>query len=279
MTISNWFQTTISPLPSIPSADLEIFLSSCDINVKDDIMRRANIILEAIFPVSDNGKLSVRGSLSIGSFIGNSWSDERRSESLKLYLRVLESVCKSESRKLNGTSLSCLLANERFHRCMIACSAELVSARYLASSKLFPMVMDRTGITAFDLSKVIETFIRHESSLPRELKRHLNSLEEQLLESMVWAKGSSLYNYLIVARPSLSVEINRLGLLVEPMPSLDSIALRIDSTYVPCQKDSPKRQLTTTSGTFALSRKLIIFDTFFCLVKSTNLLRFPLQMI
>lgn len=246
MTISKWFQTVISPLPVIPSAELETLLSSCDINVKDEVMRRADIILGAIFSVSEAGKLCVRGSLSIGSLIGSSWADERRSEALKLYLRVLESVCKAESKKLGGKSLSCLLANERFHRCMLACSAELVSARYLASSNLFPVVMDRTGVTAFDLSKVIETFIRHESTLPRELKRHLNSLEEQLLESMVWAKGSSLYNYLTVARPSFSAEINRLGLLVEPMPSLDSIALRSSSTHVSSHKDSPKRQLTIT---------------------------------
>jgi hypothetical protein len=33
-----------------------------------------------------------------------------------------------------------------------------------------------------------------------------------------------MYNSLIVARPALSAEINRLGLLAEPMPSLDAIA-------------------------------------------------------
>ncbi|KAJ0054641.1 hypothetical protein Pint_02488 [Pistacia integerrima] len=77
---------------------------------------------------------------------------------------------------------------------------------------------------AFDMSKVIESFIKHEDSLPRELKRHLNSLEK-LLESMVWEKGSSLYNPLIVAKPSLSDEIKRLNLLADPMPSLDEIAM------------------------------------------------------
>ncbi|CAM8990575.1 unnamed protein product [Rhodiola kirilowii] len=246
ITVAKWFQTVICPLPPTPTAGLETFLSSCDVNVKGQIMRRANIILGAIFPTSEAGNLCISGSLNIGSLIGSSWADERRSEALKLYLGVLESVCKTESKKMDGKNLSGLLANERFHRCMLACSAELVSARYLTSSILFPVVLDKTGITAFDLTKVIETFIRHESSLPRELKRHLNSLEEQLLESMVWAKGSSLYNYLTIARPSLSAEINRLGLLVEPMPSLDSIAMRNNSTYLLSPKDSLKRQLTTT---------------------------------
>ncbi|GJN15595.1 hypothetical protein PR202_gb02520 [Eleusine coracana subsp. coracana] len=130
----------------------------------------------------------------------------------------------SESQVLSGNNLTLLLSNERFHRCMLACSAELVLATHKSVTMMFPAVLEKTGITAFDLSKVIEGFVRHEDTLPRELKRHLNSLEERLLESMAWEKGSSMYNSLIVARPALSSEINRLCLLAEPMPSLDAIA-------------------------------------------------------
>jgi retinoblastoma-like protein 1 len=111
---------------------------------------------------------------------------------------------------------------------MIACSAELVLATHKTVTMMFPAVLEKTGITAFDLSKVIESFVRHEDTLPRELKRHLNSLEERLLESLAWEKGSSMYNSLIVARPALSAEINRLGLLAEPMPSLDAIVVHHD---------------------------------------------------
>ena len=107
---------------------------------------------------------------------------------------------------------------------MLACSAELVLVTHKSLTMMFPAVLEKTGITAFDLSKVIESFVRHEDTLPRELKRHLNSLEEWLLESLAWEKGSSMYNSLIVARPALSSEIHRLCLLAEPMPSLDAVA-------------------------------------------------------
>ncbi|KAL0335884.1 UNVERIFIED_CONTAM: Retinoblastoma-related protein [Sesamum radiatum] len=149
-------------------------------------------------------------------------------EAMKLYFRVLQAMCTAESQILHANNLTSLLTNERFHRCMLACSAELVLATHKTVTMLFPTVLERTGITAFDLSKVIESFVRHEETLPRELRRHLNSLEERLLESMVWEKGSSMYNSLIVARPALSAEISRLGLLAEPMPSLDAIAMHID---------------------------------------------------
>ncbi|KAM1469210.1 hypothetical protein ACFX14_039903 [Malus domestica] len=228
MTTAKWLRTFISPLPSQPSAELEGFLASCDRDVTTDVIRRAQIILEAIFPSSALGERCVSGSLQGANLMDNIWSEQRRLEALKLYYRVLEAMCRAEAQVLHATNLTSLLTNERFHRCMLACSGELVLATHKTVTMLFPAVLVRTGITAFDLSKVIESFIRHEESLPRELRRHLNSLEERLLESMVWEKGSSMYNSLTVARPALSAEINRLGLLAEPMPSLDAIAMNIN---------------------------------------------------
>jgi retinoblastoma-like protein 1 len=40
---------------------------------------------------------------------------------------------------------------------------------------MFSAVLESTGLTAFDLSKIIENFVRHEETLKKELKRHLNS--------------------------------------------------------------------------------------------------------
>lgn len=223
---------------------------SCDKDVTNDVIRRAQIILEAIFPSSSLGERCVNGSLQSTNLMDNIWAEQRRLEALKLYYRVLESMCTAEAQILHATNLTSLLTNERFHRCMLACSAELVVATYKTVTMLFPAVLERTGITAFDLSKVIESFIRHEESLPRELRRHLNSLEERLLDSMVWEKGSSLYNSLTVARPALSAEINRLGLLAEPMPSLDAIAMHINfsSGCLPPVPSLQKHETSPGSG-------------------------------
>jgi retinoblastoma-like protein 1 len=83
------------------------------------------------------------------------------------------------------------------------------------------------------------------------LKRHLNSLEEQLLESMGWEKGSSLYNSLVVARPSLATEINRLGLLAEPMPSLDDLVAR-QNIHVETLPSTPSKRRAADQGTLFL---------------------------
>ncbi|KAM0934796.1 putative transcription repressor RB family [Dioscorea sansibarensis] len=232
MTTAKWLRNVISALPSKPSQELVHFLSSCDRDLTGDVVHRAKIILEAVFPSKSFGERCIAGSLQSASLMDGIWAEQRKLEAMKLYYRVLEAICRAEAQILNGNNLTSLLSNERFHRCMLACSAELVLATHKTITLMFPAVLERAGITAFDLSKVIESFVRHEETLPRELKRHLNSLEERLLESMAWEKGSSMYNSLIVARPALSAEINRLGLLAEPMPSLDAIAIHLNMPTV-----------------------------------------------
>ncbi|XBH55999.1 hypothetical protein VPH35_077936 [Triticum aestivum] len=226
MTTAKWLRGVISSLPEKPSSKLEKFLSSCDTDLTSDVTKRVSIILEAIFPTKPSGHWGGSMGLNCTNAFDIPWAEARKMEASKLYYRVLEAICRAESLNTNVNNLTPLLSNERFHRCLIACSAELVLATHKTVIMMFPAVLESTGLTAFDLSKIIENFVRHEESLPRELKRHLNSLEEQLLESMAWEKGSSLYNSLVVARPSLASEINRLGLLAESMPSLDDIVAR-----------------------------------------------------
>lgn len=250
MTTAKWLRSVISALPSKPSQELVHFLSSCDRDLTGDVVRRAEIILEAVFPSKSFGERCIAGSLQSASLMDGIWAEQRKLEAMKLYYRVLEAICRAEAQILNGNNLTSLLSNERFHRCMLACSAELVLATHKTITLMFPAVLERAGITAFDLSKVIESFVRHEETLPRELKRHLNSLEERLLESMAWEKGSSMYNSLIVARPALSAEINRLGLLAEPMPSLDAIALHLNMPTV-CFPP-PKKWESSTGRFFSL---------------------------
>lgn len=226
MTTAKWLREVISSLPQKPSSKLQQFLSSCDRDLTNDVTKRVSIVLEAIFPTKSSVDRGGSISLNCANAFDIPWAEARKMEASKLYYRVLEAICRAERQNNNVPNLTPLLSNERFHRCLIACSAELVLATHKTVMMMFPAVLDSTGLTAFDLSKIIENFVRHEETLPRELKRHLNSLEEQLLESMAWEKGSSLYNSLVVARPSLATEINRLGLLAEPMPSLDDLVAR-----------------------------------------------------
>lgn len=63
----------------------------------------------------------------------------------------------------------------------------------------FPAVLERLQLHAFDLCKIIDPFVRYEQSMPRDLRRHLFSIEERILEALAWEKGSSFYQVLKMA--------------------------------------------------------------------------------
>jgi retinoblastoma-like protein 1 len=58
----------------------------------------------------------------------------------------------------------------------------------------FPVVLERLGLPAFDMSKLIGTFVRHipADAVPRELKRHLFAIEEKILEAQVGLHAAAL---------------------------------------------------------------------------------------
>ncbi|KAK1356228.1 hypothetical protein POM88_049484 [Heracleum sosnowskyi] len=88
MTPAKWLRDIICPLPSKTSAELESFLSKCDRNVTPEVVRRARIILEAIFPSSGPSDRSVTRSLQSTNLMDNIWAEQRRLEAVKLYYRV-----------------------------------------------------------------------------------------------------------------------------------------------------------------------------------------------
>ena len=57
----------------------------------------------------------------------------------------------------------------------------------------FPAVLDRLGLKAFDMCKLIDAFVRAEPGLLKEIRRHLFSVQERILESLAWQRNSSLY--------------------------------------------------------------------------------------
>eukprot|EP00249_Psilotum_nudum_P024606 c29235_g1_i5 orf=213-3407(+) len=243
MTTAKWLRTVIAPLSPEPSSELMHFFRSCDTDITKEVMHRAQALLESIFPSEVYGSWGFVGGSQGNGLMDSVWSKQRRLEALKLYYRVLGAMCRAESHRLQCNNLTALLTNERFHHCMLACSAELVLATHKTVTMNFPSVLEPAGITAFDLSKVIESFVRHEETLPRELKRHLNSIEEKLLEKLAWEKGSSMYNSLIVARPNLQLEINRLGLLADPMPSLDTLSPCHHPGNAQLQSSTPRSEM------------------------------------
>ena len=83
-----------------------------------------------------------------------------------------------------------------FHRVMFGCCLEIVIFSYNSPSRTFPWVLNTFDLKAFHFYKVIEVIIRAEDWFPREVVKHLQCIEEQILESRAWDSESPLWEAL-----------------------------------------------------------------------------------
>jgi hypothetical protein len=108
-----------------------------------------------------------------------------------LYYKLLETILASE--KAKGKPHDNLLSQDLFHQALFTCCLEIVIFSY-NSQRTFPWVLETFKLEAVHFYKVIEVIIRAEDWLPRDVVKHLQRIEEQILESRAWTKDSPLWD-------------------------------------------------------------------------------------
>uniref|UniRef100_A0A7S2Z3J1 Uncharacterized protein n=1 Tax=Chloropicon laureae TaxID=464258 RepID=A0A7S2Z3J1_9CHLO len=150
--------------------------------------------------------LGKRKAQESGTSVGtssNSFTSEaerRKKEGIALYFHILEAMLLAEEKRNKGAQvLVALLQNKQLCLALVCLGFEILSFCYKMTALSFPTVLDRLGIGAFDLCKVIEPLVRSECglNLPKELKRHLFAIEERSLESLSWKPGSTFYKHMV----------------------------------------------------------------------------------
>ncbi|KAK7117046.1 hypothetical protein R3I94_022559 [Phoxinus phoxinus] len=109
-----------------------------------------------------------------------------------LYYKSLEVIINQEKKRLGDVDLSGILEQDVFHRSLIACCLEIVIFSYRPPGE-FPRVLQVFALPAYYFYKVIELLVRAEEGLFREVVKHLNHVEEQVLESLAWRGNSPLW--------------------------------------------------------------------------------------
>ena len=100
---------------------------------------------------------------------------------------------------LLSDKMSNLLCNEVFHVSLFTCCVEIVVFSY-NSKRTFPWVIDVYAnfrdlkFQPYFFYKVIELVIRDEDSLSRSVVKHLNMIEERILEELAWKRDSALWD-------------------------------------------------------------------------------------
>ncbi|XP_074844023.1 retinoblastoma-associated protein isoform X2 [Carettochelys insculpta] len=184
-----------------PSDNLISYFNNCTVNPKEGILARVEN-LGNIFKEKFAAAFG-QGCAEIGS--------QRYKLGVRLYYRVMESMLKSEEERLSVHNFSKLLNNNIFHTSLLACAVEVVMATYgrnalqsdgtnTETDLSFPWILNVLDLKAFDFYKVIESFIKAEPSLTREMIKHLERCEHRIMESLAWQSGSPLFDLIKQSR-------------------------------------------------------------------------------
>ncbi|XP_008108176.2 retinoblastoma-like protein 1 isoform X2 [Anolis carolinensis] len=181
-------QSIVAGQKNGPSEQLLIIFESCVRNPIENIMSRVKEIGE-IFCQNYTRSTDDQP----GSHIDFAVNRLKLAEIL--YYKILETIMVQEMRRLHGKDMSALLEQDIFHCSLLACCLEIVLFAY-SSPRTFPWIIEVLNLRPFYFYKVIEVLIRSEEGLSRDTVKHLNSIEEQILESLAWTKDSALWDAL-----------------------------------------------------------------------------------
>lgn len=150
-----------------------------------------------------------------------------------LYYKLLENILLEERKKKPDLDLTNLLEQEVFHQSLFACCIEIVIYSY-NSQRIFPWVLEALNLEPYYFYKVIEVIVKVEDKLTRDMVKHLNMIEEKILDSLAWRSESPLWE-----------NICKSGLLV---PTCEDVCLpgQLDDTVSTVACPNPViRRITT----------------------------------
>ncbi|XP_078693242.1 retinoblastoma-associated protein-like [Branchiostoma floridae x Branchiostoma belcheri] len=207
--------TTVQQLKNIlnsaqdePSSTLKTYFNNCSTDPTEGILQRVSALKTAF----------------VSRFLqatGDNYRDiaeQRCHLAIRMYYRVMEAMLKMEEQRLNTSDFSNLLNKDTFHRSLLACSVEVIMTTYgvcwtpmlytmatTDTNTSFPWILDVFELKAYDFFKVLETFILAEPKLTKEVIKHLQHIENKILERVAWREGSPLYEAILTSempRPS-----------------------------------------------------------------------------
>ncbi|XP_016088755.1 retinoblastoma-associated protein-like [Sinocyclocheilus grahami] len=192
-----------------PSSNLLVYYKNCTVDPTEEIRKR----------VEELGQVFIkRFAQAVGQHC-EGLGRKRFNLGAQLYYKVMESMLKSEEKRISVQNFSKLLNNAAFHTSLLACALEVVMATYVGNSLksggfvrssgasdsvetdlCFPWILDVFQLPAFDFYKVIESFIKAEPTLKHDMMKHLEQCEHVIMESLAWKADSPLFDLLKQSR-------------------------------------------------------------------------------
>ncbi|CAG0893646.1 unnamed protein product [Cyprideis torosa] len=176
------------------------------------IMREKLVCLRSAFEAAFAHQLTSQGATEEEQL-----TKKRADASEKLCLRLLKRMLSAERKIVNGESqLKMLVSHAQFLPSVFAVSLEIVLSTHCAPSRshwsTFPWVLKALDLAPFFFYRVIEIVFRVDD-FTRDVVKHLNWVEESVLESFVWRSESPLWEKLRQLSSLETEQVSQLGTL------------------------------------------------------------------
>uniref|UniRef100_A0A8C4ITQ7 Retinoblastoma-associated protein n=1 Tax=Dicentrarchus labrax TaxID=13489 RepID=A0A8C4ITQ7_DICLA len=211
-----------------PSTNLATYFKNCTVDPTQEVLKRLETLGQAF---------SQRFGQAVGPrcvVLGR----QRFNLGVKLYYKVMEAMLKSEEKRLSVQNFSKLLNDSTFHTSLLACALEVVMATYGAETNVcFPWILDVVNLAAFDFYKVIESFIKADPTLSKDIVKHLETCENLIMERIAWrtvsfSLSSLLHLFYFLFLFAVSFASNRLCGVLSVVYRLAYTRLKILCSYL-----------------------------------------------
>ncbi|KAI1719520.1 retinoblastoma-associated protein A domain-containing protein [Ditylenchus destructor] len=170
----------------------EQLMSQCLENPKAFIANRVACLGDALLKKVEQERTS-NGDAYDSNFTA---SIKQRKENVEtLFYRLLHQVVMHDRERGMNSGMEAILHKPDFIGSLWICALELVLFSH-GSEREFSWSADIARVAPVNFYKIIELVIRAEVELSRDMVKHLNKVEEQVLEEKAWALDSPLWSAL-----------------------------------------------------------------------------------
>lgn len=197
---SEALNTILHSAPDDLTQSLKFCLQKCTIdasNVIKEFLKDSKTMFVKSFVLAHGGK-------------DQSLADRRFRLASRYYYLMLDALLKKEAERLGAAEFTSFIKNLVFHKSLLACCLEVTLMScgsigpvnftpvsygnyFQTQGVVFPWILKVFSLNAFDFFKIIESFIRGAPTITMQIINHLKLIEDKILGSLAWTRGSPVF--------------------------------------------------------------------------------------
>lgn len=229
----NIYAGTISPMTTVKECVIRIhtMLKSNRVPLRKSLRLAGYVTEQTIAEIESEIRCKVARMMAMCDVQGENgreteFSRKRLEMAEKLFYKMLDDFAQEEV-KMRKPDVAESLRQDLFLQALFGCAVEIVVFSYGCQQYTFPWILQRIHLPAYHFYKIIELVVRNENQLSRDMVKHLNILEERILDSISWEADSPLWR--TIEESNMSVPSCEDVCLPHQLSSLEGNAQRAET--------------------------------------------------